>query len=162
LQEALPLPLGQPVLRYAVFSADGSRLFCCAHDPAASGPERVFSLWEVPAGKLLARQAVRAPAYRSASLAPDGRRVAYLSEAPGGDGEIRLWDTTTGEDRHLAGGVTHPDCRLQFSADGSLFAVACQGSGKTGTPWVEIRDARTGQRVSKLADLQGRAGELAF
>jgi predicted Ser/Thr protein kinase len=80
LRTALPIEIGRDFLANALFSSDGTRLFCWAHERTDGNFAVEFTLWEVPSGKLLVRRPVRANSYnyQTASISPDGRLVAYL------------------------------------------------------------------------------------
>lgn len=75
----------------------------------------------LPPGALLRLGTVRLRQQgRSFAFSPDGKRIASLDF----NGNIRIWDTSTGKERcRLGEGVGNPE-RLAYSPDGKLLAVA--------------------------------------
>ncbi len=106
--------------------------------PAASHPHEKFpgfvlvpgrtecSLWEVPSGKLRLKVAPATEGRDSYwALSGDGRTLALV------DGEARLWDTTTAEERALG---VKADQFPSLSADGTLLAVLVHAPDRPSSP----------------------------
>jgi WD40 repeat protein len=124
-----------------------------------AGPETVSSdehgivHWDA-AGKEARRVPVETAAEAERALCPDGRTLA----ARGDEGEVRLFDTVTGELRVKLEGKGRKACRLAFSPDGRRVAVL---DANPENP-VSVYDARTGKELRRLggAALAGRS--IAF
>lgn len=67
---------------------------------------------------------------------PYGKRLATVSGRPGLAGEVKLWDTVSGQEviSLALTGMMLRDVRLAFSPDGTRLAVSVSGtlSGKCG------------------------------
>jgi WD40 repeat protein len=96
----------------------------------------------------------------SVAFSPDGRHLAAAigeySTAAGGHsfipGEIRVWDTLTGQEIYILKG--HRDCvwSVSFSPDGKRLASAAGPCGRRGEMPGEVKiwDMNTGQEVCTL------------
>jgi dipeptidyl aminopeptidase/acylaminoacyl peptidase len=111
--EAYLLPV--PVTALA-FSPDGSELF-------ASGFCEL-TVWSAANGKLARRITNVAPRTFALAFSGDGALVAAASGAPGEYGEVRLFDSKTGEMRQQVGSSTDAFLDVKFSPDGTLLAAA--------------------------------------
>jgi WD40 repeat protein/serine/threonine protein kinase len=163
LRTAMSLQLGQEHLANAVFSNDGARLLCLTVPPPDRDASREFTLWDVAAGKQLARRETRASAYQVLSISPDGRLVAYLNRTNDED-TIWLWNTNTGVDHAF-----HPNAPinahcLSFSPDNKRLAIAypTPGPDQPGPLAIEIWDVTTRQRQGVLQGPTGECNELLF
>lgn len=83
-------------------------------------PNRILQVWELPAGKEIAK--VRNDTYGSMNVAfsPDGQILAVSS----GGGVTRLLDPKTGAEKRRLFGRAAQGSRLAFSPDGKLLATA--------------------------------------
>jgi WD40 repeat protein len=146
-----------PILN-VTFSPDGRRLI-------SAGRDRVVNVWELPAGE----PGVSTPSRRvldplwtladfstspwSIALSPDGSRLAV--GGPRADGNVRVYDMTTGKLLHKLMG----DMRIisvAFSTDGRRLASA--GSDRI----VRLWDTTTGQEVLSLRGHEGAVGRVLF
>jgi WD40 repeat protein len=104
--------------RYLAFSADG-------HTLASSGSDGLVKLWDVdPASE----QDPRAnPHYVEwVALSPNGKLLATAATNladPAHPGEVKLWDTATGQELTTFKEFKHPVWRVAFSPDGKTLAT---------------------------------------
>src|SRR5262249_61420884 len=89
--------------------------------------------WEGP------RTAVFAVAF-----APDGRRAV----SGGGDRAVRLWDVTSGNERHALGGHDSAVLAVAFAADGRRVFSA-HGQGETPGQFLRAWDADSGKGLAR-------------
>lgn len=106
----------------ASFSPDGARLVTASGD----GTARV---WDAASGAQLAELWKHDRPVAAARWSPDGKLIAactyVVTESPGVEGRVKLFDAGTLQElRELAGGVK-PLVRLAFSADGTRLAASC-------------------------------------
>ena len=117
---------------YAVFNPDGSRMLTVAPDSGdTSYLWDVSHLWDVSSGTKVAALRGHKSDTHSGTFSHDGRLAATVSI----EGTARLWDSATGELRHVFGeetGMTfadvgvnyrHQDMNGAFSPDDRLFAT---------------------------------------
>ena len=112
-------------IRSLAISGDGKRL-------ASGGEDKLLRIWDVRTGKLLHSLKGQMGAIRAVAFHPDGKTVAAGGGAlrkvkdPSwrlGQGEIRLWDLTTGKDRVLLKGHDAAIYCLALSPDGKTLAA---------------------------------------
>jgi WD40 repeat protein len=85
-------------------------------------------------------------------FSPDGKTLA----SGGKDGEVRLWDTATGEQRHTLLGHPEGGASLAFSPDGKTLASG--GGDRT----IKLWDVATGQEKATLQGHTAGVSGLAF
>ncbi|HEV3437208.1 MAG TPA: WD40 repeat domain-containing protein [Gemmata sp.] len=136
---------------YVALSPDGKRLATWGYhsDPEAKGPpdeatdpNRTFQFWDAVSGKELGKgrvQNIFSPV--SIVFAPD-RSVAAVS---GGNGQIQLFDPTTGAAKGVLLGRTGVGRRIAFSPDGKTLAA----SGEDGA--VQRWSLPEGKRLGVIA-----------
>ena len=84
------------------------------------------------------------------AFSPDGKRIAAANT------DLRVWDSSTGEELFRATGFTAIVRGIEFSPDGTRIATGSQD----GT--VIIWDAKTGQRLFSLAGHKGAVNDVSF
>jgi RNA polymerase sigma factor (sigma-70 family) len=158
------------------FSRDGRTLVTVDHGDGA------VRLWDVAAGK--ERRAFRAvrddekkTSYfvRLTALSPDGRTLAVAHGRTDnttllfGAVVVRLWDVTTGKEKHELKGHINQVLGLAFSPDGRLLATCGESPNRLGrggldiTDRVFVWDVATGDHVTSLpSGLEVGAGSVAF
>ncbi len=164
--------LGEPCIAYHEPNLrDSASTFCVAFSPdgktvAAGGdywPDFNMSehwgtlrIWDVATGSLL--HGLRCPdQVNSIVFSPDGKALA----SAGRDGNVALWEVSTGRRVRTAG--SHGD-RLNcvaFSPDGSLLA-ACGRDGTGGNPPAKVWNAATGALVDSFSSPWDEPMSLAF
>jgi RNA polymerase sigma factor (sigma-70 family) len=142
---------GHKGIVWLTFSADGRRLASAGADQVvvwdavAARPVRKFS-----AGDL--RTTDEFFIY-SVVLSPDGALLAARCD----DGQVRAWDTTTGEERmHLRPGEEDAWGDLHFSPDGRTLLAGGQGGQ------VVFWEVATGKERRRLEGQQGSVDVVAF
>ena len=93
------------------------------------------------------------------AVAPDGSWLASASDGMRTQGEVRIWDTTTGTTRHTLTGHTGGVGALAVAPDGSWLASASDGIRTDGE--VRIWDPTTGTTRHTLTGYTGGVGALA-
>jgi WD40 repeat protein/serine/threonine protein kinase len=146
-----------PILN-VTFSPDGRRLI-------SAGRDRVVNVWDLPArepgvstpGRQVLHPLWTLPDFSTSpwciALSPDGSRLAV--GGPKADGNVRVYDMTTGKLLHKLMG----DIRVisvAFSTDGRRLASA--GSDRI----VRLWDTTTGQEVFTLRGHEGAVGRVLF
>jgi WD40 repeat protein len=138
-----------------------------------SGPEKEqehwVSIWDLETGKERLHRGV--PYLAAVAFRPDGRRLASaVSAAPGrGDkGELRIWDTATGQ-VVLTHTLTHGYVsNLVYSADGTSLAVAVGAVGDAAVikvldaAVIKVLDADSGRERFSLAGHRNMIWKLAI
>jgi WD40 repeat protein len=125
-----------------VFSADGSKLY-------SSGYQEVIE-WEVASGKILRRFTGLVDRVVAMDLSPDGKQLAVSGGAPTQDGEVVIFDLTTGQPV-LKLQSPHSDTvfGIRYSPDGKMLATA--GADKFVKVWSAVplpRPETTGHVVA--------------
>jgi WD40 repeat protein len=114
------------------FSPDGTRL-------VSGGADHTVRLWDPHTATLLRTLRSHAYGVRSVAFSPDGQRIVSGSRGNRGEGEIQVWDASTGQ---LV--LNIPDARqvqrVAFSDDGQEIYSQNGGQGKR---W----DSRTGKSL---------------
>jgi WD40 repeat protein/serine/threonine protein kinase len=105
-----------PVMAVA-FSPDGQRLV------SAGGIDRTVRQWRVSTGTLERTLVGHAETVYDVACSPDGRLLA----SAGGSGEVRVWDSVTGQVRHFLRVAGNTARAVAFAQDGRLLAVAGKG-----------------------------------
>jgi WD40 repeat protein len=142
LAEVGPFP---GTINALVFSPDGSRLVI------ADSSGQVL-LWDVAAGREIARWQAHESGFLGMALSPDGRLLATARYV---DGAVRLWDATDGRPRgalEVSAGVA----ALAFSPDGTLLAMA-RGDG-----FATLSDVASGGQVGAVRVPSGSLHAVAF
>ncbi len=111
-----PNPTVDETIRAVAFSPDGKRLVTAGGDYSLPGQVQI---WDVAAGKPLVTRRV-SPGARSAAYSPDGNVLATGHW----EGDIKLRDPLTGEERATLTGHAVGVNGLAFSPDGTLLASA--------------------------------------
>jgi WD40 repeat protein len=109
-------------------------------------------LWDVAAGRDLARWQAHESGFLGLALSPDGRLIATARYV---DGAVRLWDATDGRPRgalEVSAGVA----ALAFSPDGTLLAMA-RGDG-----FATLSDVASGRQVGAVRVPSGSLHAVAF
>ena len=120
------------------FAPDGLTLVVA--DPAVR-------LWDLTTGR-----ARTIPGFRFATLAPDGRTLATLSEGT----SLTLWDPRTGEPRGRLTDLKATPFDLAFSPDGQRLAVANYDAT------LELWDVERRQRLFRVAAHADSVNAVAF
>jgi WD40 repeat protein len=141
----------KPILN-VTFSPDGRRLI-------SAGRDRVVKVWDLGGaepGVLAPRRTLSEPTTLSAwcmALSPDGSRLAV--GGPTADGNVRVYDTTTGEIPLTLRG-DYRVVSVAFSPDGRRLAAG--GYDRV----VRLWDTTTGQEVLSLRDHKDVVGRVLF
>lgn len=106
-----------------------------------SAEDRAIQLWDTTTGAapVMLRHAGDLIDVYDATFSPDGKIIATISDGPGGDSDVRVWDASSGEE------ITSIDPRasdVAFSPNGREFAA----SGSTLRRW----DLSTGRELPKV------------
>jgi RNA polymerase sigma factor (sigma-70 family) len=143
-----PPPPGPPAvtvdeqIRALAFSPDGKRLVTAGGDHSLPGQ---LQIWDVATGKALVTRRL-SPGVRSVAYSPDGQTVA----AGHWEGDIKLRDPLTGQERATLTGHEMGVNALAFSADGALLASA--GLDKTVKLW-DVKALRQRQEFLGHTDM---------
>src|SRR5439155_2821323 len=86
----------QMAVKSVAFSPDGKLLAAAGGRNVRHTRDFGISLWEVDTGREYRRLGDKFLELRAVAFSPDGKTVAGAS----GDGSVRLWEATTGEERH--------------------------------------------------------------
>ncbi len=133
---------------YCIASSPGGKLY------ATAGAGRTIDLWDFAASRNVASfddEFVVALAFN-----PAGKTLASGNS----EGVIRVWDIESGKSKIIARQPRDPCLRLAFSPDGTVLAATSQtgpGAAEKHT-LVSLWDPKTGKRISKLIDREGRFG----
>jgi WD40 repeat protein/serine/threonine protein kinase len=149
--EVIALPGHTEPILNVTFSPDGRRLI-------SAGRDRVVNVWnlgDAERGELSPRFTL--PDFSTSpwciALSPDGSRLAV--GGPRADGNVRVYDMTTGKLLHKLMGDFRIIC-VAFSPDGRRLASA------GGDRIVRLWDTTTGQEVLSLRDHDGAIGRVLF
>jgi WD40 repeat protein len=166
-QEQMSLPDQGAAPLCVAFSPDGK-------DIATGGADGVVRFWEVPSarpegfattGRFKAGCKAHQSAVRSIAYRADGKRLAtagggsegpVLPNKPRPPGEVKVWDTETGEETLKIQGHTAAVLTVAFSPDGRLLA---SGSGDAR---VKIWDAEIGAEKLALVGHTSQVNTVAF
>lgn len=165
---AIPIDIGRSFLANAIFSHDGRRLLCWAHDVTNLSMSVELTLWAVPTGKLLVRRQVpaRPHDYESLGITPDGRYVAYVGNSTSrpADATVHIWDSVAENDVPVSPSLSTMPSPPGFSMHGNLLAITYRG--KTGPPrepnLTEIWDTRAGRLITTLDAIGAMKGDMLF
>jgi WD40 repeat protein/serine/threonine protein kinase len=144
-------------IAFVVFSPDGQRLACIGHD-------RTVKVFQATTGRELLSwpngDAGQKFGGGGLAFSPDGETLASVSRSENlSDGEVKLWDARTGQERHtLRGhvGTISTIWGLAFSPDGRRLASA--GRDRT----IKLWDVVTGQETLTLRGHQDAIRALTF
>jgi WD40 repeat protein/serine/threonine protein kinase len=151
------------------FSPDGKRLASVGDNQREQGPidlKRIpvaeVKVWDAQTGQELLSWKVNsgAPSGPRLAFSPDGKRLATSSRPPNvsgpqGPGEVKVWDTQTGQELLTLTGHPDPISGLAFSPDGKRLVSASLDST------VKVWDAQAGQELLNLK-VGGHVNTLAF
>ncbi|MCG9131696.1 sigma-70 family RNA polymerase sigma factor [Candidatus Poribacteria bacterium] len=142
---------------------EGTKVFGPEHSSSTWRPDHLIRLTDVKTGRELATLPYRR-GVKELTFSPDGETVAFS-----GLGEIRLWNTRTGDEQEipladLSAGILHNIPRvvaLAFSPHGTWLVSGTQG-GK-----IQMWDVATGSALTVIAEPTeqenlGRISALAF
>jgi WD40 repeat protein len=128
-REEKTLPVEGGDVAIASFTPDGRRV-------SAVGRDGRITLFDWPEGKVVWRRENRQPLTWDAAVSPDGKYLATASGYRDQEGEVKLWDLTTGESFktvRFASAVT----TLSFSADSTSLATGhYDGSWRVWWNWI--------------------------
>jgi WD40 repeat protein len=115
-------------VRGLAFSPDGRHLAVVSGDEPDLRSARPVEgqgagVWDVSAGKRLARLDGHDGAVKTVAYSPDGKTIA----TGGADGTTRLWDAAKGQELRKFEGPTTPVESVAFSPDGKLLAASARG-----------------------------------
>jgi WD40 repeat protein len=155
----LSLPVAADAL---AFSPDSRRLATAGSKGAPNNPPEV-NLWDVQTGKLLQTFTGHRKPIRTLAYSPDGTLLAGGDGYPGvpqgtkEQGELKVWNTSTGREVFSLAGHTGPVAGVAFSPDGTLLASASEQE-------VIVWDPGTGKEERTLRSKEGRGvvAGLAF
>jgi len=119
--EPMPHPEGKGMLMMASFSPEGRRVVTASYDQTAV-------VWDAATGQPLTEPMKHAHGVDSASFSPDGKWIVTSSgnfegDGGGSDGEIRVWNATTGKE--MAEPI-YPEFMIEsasFSLDGTQLLI---------------------------------------
>jgi WD40 repeat protein len=97
-----------------------------------------------------------ADAVRALAFSPDGKLLAAAGGLPARNGEVKLWDISTGSEVRTVTGHTDAIYAVAFSPDGKLIATA--GYDKL----IKLWDVATGAEVRTLKDHIDAINALVF
>jgi WD40 repeat protein len=107
------------------FSPDGSLLASCSGSKQNGDPGEV-RIWNVTKGELVHTLGAKVSSFESVAFRPDGKQLA----SAGDDGNIRLWDPTTGKEARVIEANRKGLAwmlSVVYSPDGKLLAGAGNG-----------------------------------
>ena len=169
LPEGAKMRIGRGTMYDLAYSPDGSRLAIASsigiwlYDAATLEEvalishhvriARSFEIWPNDAETLEESAVIRQHTGEVLSVAysPDGSLLAGGCE----DGKMRLWDTATGEPKHLPLWHGHDVVSVEFSRDGMALASA-------GGNHAQIWDAKTGEKRHTLSGHADNVTCIAF
>jgi serine/threonine protein kinase/WD40 repeat protein len=151
----------------AVFSPDGNRLVTLPHIFPDSAPPNsataVGQIWDVAAGKEIARFTSDTLEYNAGAFSPDGALLAAACSLRGagvGQAVIDVMDAATGRKRFLLRGHSERVLAIAFSPDGRRIASSSVNP-TNGESEVRIWDTDSGKELSTLS-CRGAITDLAF
>ncbi|MFH0793640.1 MAG: protein kinase, partial [bacterium] len=120
----------------AIFSPDGKNIVTCSDDKTAK-------IWDVETGKEIATLKGHGAPIFSARFSPDKQWILTGS----GDGTTKIWDAKAlGEETPFTIPPSH-GIRPFYSPDGRRILTSI---GPSGSSWLEVVDAQTGQTLLTL------------
>jgi WD40 repeat protein len=141
---------GHEQLVAMAFTADGGHFL-------TAGEEQTLKMWHVPSGRLLRSVPIRDKlAGNHGDFSPDGQLFACAAGAAPPRFPVKIWDTSTGNERQVLLGHTRPLFSVRFSPDNRRLATA--GFDRA----VRVWDVGTGQQTYLLAGHTGTICRLAF
>jgi WD40 repeat protein len=132
------------------YSPDGKRI-------AIGNTIKIIKLVDAETGRELLKLTGHSAAVHTLAFSPDGKRLASASAQPTEQGkllgEIKLWDTQTGEEIFSLDGGTRG---MAFSPDGTLVAGASGDWNRAGESArglsLKVWDAQTGKELHDLKE----------
>lgn len=170
--DTLPDEYSPPFVMAFAYSPDGKLLATSGTSSKVGGRHGykggLMTIRDARTGREVRRFGILSHASESIAFSPDGKLFAAGTNGAGGElpepGEVRVWDSSTGELRHVwkakesvvPGKDRSSASGIAFSPDGSSIAVA--SSDRT----VRIRDVVTGEIRRTLKGHQGGVRRVAY
>jgi WD40 repeat protein/predicted Ser/Thr protein kinase len=146
------------------FSPDGKRVLSGG---GIFGKPGELKVWDTVTGQEVFSLTGHTFSVTSATFSPDGKRIASASGTEGATpgkrlpGEVKVWDTETGEELLTLRGYPGQEVVVCFSLDSKR--IISGSGGAPGRPAeIKVSDAATGREVFPLKGLQGRVLGVSY